>query len=263
MPLLNFLNKPKTLSLQPERILAVGDVHGCAKALKRLTEVVNPTERDLLVYLGDYVDKGPDSTGVLDFIIAQAKRQPVVCLRGNHEMMMLRSRRSRFEFQQWQAAGGWETLLAYGLTTESGWKKLIPPEHWQFILDTEEWMETDHHILVHAGIDPDRALEKQAEEDLYWNHNVKFPLHRSGKKTIIGHTRLKSGVPLQFKGGVCVDTGVADGGWLTCLNIETGTYWQSNEDKDIRSNQLRAWGDPAPAEASLDEFKQKRKEVLA
>src|SRR5690349_9006235 len=96
------------------RLLAIGDIHGCLTALDALLDAVAPQADDQIVALGDYVDRGPDSRGVLDRLIALHAGGRVVALRGNHDVMMLEARNGRD--LGWLAVGGKETLLSYGVT---------------------------------------------------------------------------------------------------------------------------------------------------
>src|SRR6476646_6510 len=95
------------------RMLAIGDVHGCLTALDTLLGFVQPTPDDQLVFLGDYVDRGPDSKGVLNRLIELQRTGSAVFLRGNHEIMMLGARNGRDDFRFWFACGGAEALESY------------------------------------------------------------------------------------------------------------------------------------------------------
>ena len=95
------------------RILAIGDIHGCLTALDTLLGFVQPTPDDQLIFLGDYIDRGPDSKGVLDRLIELKQTRQIVCLRGNHEVMMLAGREGRDDFRFWMSFGGMEALGSY------------------------------------------------------------------------------------------------------------------------------------------------------
>src|SRR5688572_6473734 len=97
------------------RLLAIGDVHGCCTALTALWRVVQPTGRDTVVFLGDYVDRGPESRQVLDLLVAEAARPNRIFLRGNHEIMMLHAAENPFQADSWKDCGGLETLMSYGV----------------------------------------------------------------------------------------------------------------------------------------------------
>src|SRR5262245_50312650 len=100
------------------RTLAIGDIHGCLSALDALLDEVDPQHGDLVVALGDYVDRGPDSKGVLDRLIALEARCRCVALRGNHDVMMMAGREDREQFREWLNYGGKQTLESYRLKEE-------------------------------------------------------------------------------------------------------------------------------------------------
>lgn len=244
--------EPASVPNPDGRLLAVGDIHGCSMALVSLMDAVAPGPDDLVVYLGDYVDRGPDTRGVIDHIRAQAEAQPVVSLRGNHELLMLGARESRFQFHSWQSVGGWETLESYDCDGSPAWIADVPDEHWQFLMATEPWLETESHIFVHARPNPEKPMHAQSERELYWERCADLPLHQSGKPAVIGHTRQASGVPAQFAGGVCIDTAAVSGQWLTCLCAGSGEYWQANMEGRIRTGALENWPPSGAAEIVLD-----------
>src|SRR5438128_1319674 len=95
------------------RTLAIGDIHGCLRAFDALLEEVDPQPGDVLVILGDYVDRGPDSKGVLDRMLALGERCRCLPLKGNHELMMLAGREDAEHFNEWLKSGGKQTLASY------------------------------------------------------------------------------------------------------------------------------------------------------
>jgi len=97
-----------------DRIIAMGDVHGCSKALATLIEAIQPTQQDTLVFLGDYIDRGPDSRGVVEQVIALGERCTVVPLLGNHEEMLLAALEGQSELDFWMKFGGMAALTSYG-----------------------------------------------------------------------------------------------------------------------------------------------------
>src|SRR5262245_65688086 len=117
------------------RLLAVGDMHGCSRALDLLLADVLPCGDDTVVTLGDYFDRGPDSKGVLERLLDLHRTGRLVPLRGNHENMLLLARSSRDERNLWLSCGGEETLLAYGRYGRPGTLDDIPERHWAFIRD--------------------------------------------------------------------------------------------------------------------------------
>lgn len=232
------------------RLLAIGDIHGCLTALDALLDAVAPQPDDQIVALGDYVDRGPDSRGVLDRLLAMHEGGRLVALRGNHDVMMLEARTRTDPL--WLACGGIQTLRSYGATDrqiedavegKGRFEELlagVPARHWQFLEnDCVRWHESERHIFVHACLDPELPPEQQSDDMLYWQKLIRPCAHVSGKTLICGHTRQKSGVPLDLGTSVCIDTSVYDGGWLTCLDALSGRIWQANEQGETRMSWLR------------------------
>ncbi len=220
------------------RTLAIGDIHGVSGALDALMDAVAPTPDDVLVFLGDYVDRGPDSKGVLDRLLAWSQKLQMVCLRGNHEQMMMHARNGRDDLRMWLAVGGLQALASYG----SGGRATladVPDEHWTFLEERcGDYFETDTHIFVHANLHPGKALADQSDAMLFWEFLTRPIEHISGKVVICGHTAQKSGVPLAWKSTVCIDTNAGAGGWLTCLDADTRGYWQADALGRIRTGEL-------------------------
>lgn len=223
------------------RTLAIGDIHGCRTALDHLLNVVNPLPGDTLITLGDYVDRGPDSKGVLDRLLELHAGEQLVPLRGNHELMMLAANeRAQDMVGFWLECGGIETLASYG--PEAALED-IPELHWNFLKHRcVDWHETERHIFVHANLHPDWPLHEQASRDLHWEPlvaNLHQP-HISGKTMICGHTQQRSGKPLVLDRAICIDTWAYGNGWLTCLDVESGDWWQANELRATRQGSLLA-----------------------
>ena len=212
------------------RTLAFGDIHGATANLDALLAAVAPTPDDWLIFLGDYVDRGPDSKGVLDRLIALKATHRVVCLRGNHELMMLQARADAGMRKMWLGVGGMQCLASYSPTPgKSGKFEDVPPGHWEF-LKTEcvDWLETETHIFAHAGVDPHLPMRAQTETAIFWDF-LRGPIqHVSGKTVIVGHTSQKSGTVLDYGCTVCIDTHAYGGGFLTCLDANAGHYWQAD-----------------------------------
>ena len=223
------------------KTLAIGDIHGCLDMLCGLLDFVNLAPNDRLVFLGDYVDRGPDSRRLLDWLIDQGGRREIITLRGNHEILMMQSRINPMLCLNWLAVGGAATLASYGWDGSSDWQELIPNAHWNFLAATRPWMETDNAIFVHATAEPHLTMEEHDDAQLYWNKCRQLPPHHSGKRVIVGHTRQTSGQPRCFEGGVCIDTAAVSGHWLTCLDADTGDYWQINPAGQTRHRQLAFW----------------------
>jgi serine/threonine protein phosphatase 1 len=217
------------------RILAIGDIHGCSRALKALLIVVAPTRDDLLITLGDYVDRGPDSKGVLDCLLELDRTVQLIPLRGNHEEMMVMAR-SGLDRRMWLASGGEATLQSYGRRSDDPDFDPVPEAHYAFLEDRcLNWYETDKHFFVHANAYADLPLAEQPPYMLLWERIDGPVRHVSGKTMICGHTRQPTGLPWNMGTTICIDTGAYDRlGWLTCLDVQTGHVWQANQLGKVR-----------------------------
>jgi serine/threonine protein phosphatase 1 len=219
------------------RTLAIGDIHGCARSLDALLDAVKPCPDDVLVTLGDYVDRGPDSRGVLDRLIPLRAAGRLLPLRGNHDLMMVQARLWEEAAPAWLACGGQTTLASYGATSlKAAELRKVPQAHWDFLeKECVNWYETSSHLFVHASLYPELALGDQPEAVLLWEKLARPVAHISGKILVCGHTRQNSGVPVSWGTTVCIDTGAyVEGGWLTCLEVGEGCYWQANEQGQVR-----------------------------
>src|SRR5262245_5924530 len=146
----------------PGRLMAIGDIHGCHVALDGLLRAIELRDDDLFVTLGDYVDRGPDTRGVLDRVIALFEKGQLIPLRGNHELMMMRARDSLNEERFWRHYGGDAALESYSIHNRPAKLKDVPDRHWRFMAtDCRDWHETEQFIFVHAGIDPLLPLDEQ------------------------------------------------------------------------------------------------------
>jgi serine/threonine protein phosphatase 1 len=208
------------------RLIAIGDVHGCSAALACLVGAIDPGPDDVIVTLGDYVDRGPDARGVLDQLIALRERCMLVPLLGNHEEMLLEALEDPLFRCEWWYLGGADTCASYG-----GKLSAIPQAHIKFLSDCRDYHETDTHFFAHACYLPDVPLDEQPHAVLRWRSlrdGLPGP-HVSGKVAIVGHTSQKSGAILDAGHLLCIDTYCFGGGWLTALDVGSGEIWQSDE----------------------------------
>ena len=213
------------------RLFAIGDVHGCHRALVALLGVLAPSSNDTVVFVGDAVDRGPSSKQVVEEILALRESCKVVFILGNHEEMMRNAISGRGLMNQWlKDCGGQATLDSYGGSVDS-----IPPEHIRFLVTAAPFWETDTDIFVHASLESGISLANQTGDFLRWKHlsGSERP-HISGKQVICGHTPQTDGVPLVFDGWVCIDTFPQGGQWLSCLDVESNHVFQASEDGDVR-----------------------------
>lgn len=218
------------------RTIAIGDVHGCAAALNRLLTEINPTPNDVIIGLGDYIDRGPESAIVIDMLIDLVSKCRFIPLIGNHEIMMFRALQgSKRDFEFWFQHGGSATLANYG-----GNLKRVPQHHLAFLGHCVRFYETDSHFFVHANYDEEVPLGEQEDEVLFWRHVSEFPPqgHVSGKVAIVGHTPQFDGVVLDLGHLKVLDTFCYGGQWLTAMDVNTGLVWQANNQRELRTDYI-------------------------
>jgi len=210
----------------PSRTIAIGDIHGCSRALAALIEAIDPGKEDTLVPLGDYVDRGLDTKGVLNQLVELAGRTTLVPLMGNHEELLLAAREDKNQLDPWLRFGGIATLDSYNSLSLSA----IPEAHFALLESCRLFHETQGHFFVHANYDHDTPLDQQARATLLWlsmRDTIPGP-HRSGKIAFVGHTPQRSGEILDLGYLKCLDTGCCYGGWLTAYDVESGEVWQAD-----------------------------------
>lgn len=199
--------------LNDRRIFVVGDIHGCQAHLRALLSRMDwtPDSGDLLLFLGDYIDRGPKSFEVVETILELIEKAPndVITLMGNHEKMFL-DFLSGEELPHLFANGMAETVRDY---CRDG--RELNADHLMFYRNLRLFYETDDYIFVHAGLFPGKPLEEQSLMDLLW---IREPFLESdydfGKTVVFGHTPFKE--PYVAPGRLGLDTGAVYGGSLTC-----------------------------------------------
>ena len=170
-------------------LIAIGDIHGCAETLDALMDELSPTTDDHLVFVGDYIDRGPNSKAVIDRLLSLKETHKCTFLRGNHEALML-GYLERGEYDLWRINGGIATLSSY-MSEEH--KIDIPEEHLSFVHDTELYLDTPEFFFVHAGLKPtlsiEENIERYGEEVFLWERSHLKAKDRMWEKTVIcGHT---------------------------------------------------------------------------
>ena len=200
------------------RRFVIGDIHGCSKALRTLIECIDPAAEDELVFLGDYVDRGPDSRGVIDQVIELQSHCRVIPLRGNHEIMLQSVAFGGMNADIWISSGGKATVTSYGGSLEK-----IPVTHREFLRSLRPHYETTESIFVHANYDARVAMDELGDELRYWTHlgPAMPPPHFTGKRVYVGHTPQANGCVLDMGYLVGVDTYCFGTGYLSAMNIET------------------------------------------
>lgn len=203
--------------LNQENIYAIGDIHGCFDQLLSLMNKLHIHPNDKLVFLGDYIDRGPDSYEVITYLIDLKQRLPnTVFLKGNHEEM-LEHYLSGPDRYTYLANGGQVTLENY-LNKKKPNMPPIPEDHLSFYQDLTPYYETDYYIFVHAGLKKKVPLERQSPDDLYWIRGEFIETSFDfGKRVIFGHTPFPE--PLVMPNKIGIDTGAVFGNYLTCVKL--------------------------------------------
>lgn len=214
-----------------QRVYAIGDIHGCADRLATLHAMIaadlaaRPVESPLLLHVGDYVDRGPDSAGVVARLAdgVPLPGVPMVNLMGNHERTMLDALAGeRAAITDWRISGGREALASWGLDADAdpaGWIAGIPGAHLDFLNRLDLHHRAGGYLFVHAGLRPGLPLEAQAEDDLlrirgsFLNSDAEF-----GAVVVHGHSPSRG--PVVKRNRIGIDTGAVFGRELTCLVLE-------------------------------------------
>lgn len=206
-----------------ERVFIVGDIHACPRELETLLHALPLQPHDQLIFLGDYIDRGPGAREVLDLLLALKADEGcrVRFLKGNHEDMFLNfiGYAGRYG-DAFLYNGGNATLHSYGLSPalpSEAYAACLPPDHLQFLLELELFVALPELLCVHAGVNPRKPLEEQTEEELLWiRQEFIFHPHSLPYTVIFGHTPQRTVLyDLPYKVGI--DTGLVYGGQLTCL----------------------------------------------
>jgi serine/threonine protein phosphatase 1 len=219
------------------RIYALGDIHGRADLLKKMFTVIdadlarNPVSRPIQVFLGDYVDRGPDSAGTLDLLIERGRHHETVCLKGNHEAFMLEVLRDPGKLGEWRRFGGLPTLMAYGLQPSLNpdaeeqielirtLTKRMPDTHLRFLEGLLPSFLCGDFFFVHAGVRPGVPLKEQTASDMLWIRDEFLNSEENfGKFIVHGHTPVRE--PDIRPNRINIDTGAYATGNLTLLTIQ-------------------------------------------
>jgi serine/threonine protein phosphatase 1 len=223
-------------------LYAIGDIHGELGKLERLLDLLSPTSSDRLVFLGDYVDRGPESAGVVSRLIQLGREVSCTFLLGNHESMFL-------DFLGWRGAayfggdaflmnGGDRTLASYGFFGERAQKEGfdLPPAHADFYRGLKLVHQQGDYLFVHAGLgprglqsgDPAYALRVSRPEDLLWNRSTADLPHTLGLTVIYGHTPSRDfSVRRNEPFSIGIDTGAVYGGPLSAIRLPDETIVQT------------------------------------
>jgi serine/threonine protein phosphatase 1 len=222
------------------RLYVIGDIHGRLDLLDRAIAAIQRDVAEhgsgaLTVTLGDYIDRGPASRGVLDRLAANPFPTPYVALKGNHEALLEAFLADPTVGMHWRRLGGLETLHAYGVPVsglmvgknyEEAADRLraaLPPEHTSFLQSLKTSLSHGKYFLCHAGVRPGVPLEQQSEEDLLWIRDEFLSSKMDfGKIVVHGHT--PTAEPEVLPNRINIDTGAFATGQLTCVVLDEGGH---------------------------------------
>jgi serine/threonine protein phosphatase 1 len=228
------------------RVIAVGDLHGHREPFQKLLELIDLRQTDYLVFMGDYIDRGPSSKELVqDLVDLRFSHRNVSFLKGNHEDMLLGCIGCPAivdDLPTWLYNGGSTTLHSYGLgereigrllaimdggEVAASIRSILPAAHLDFYLQLEHFVEGDNYFFCHAGLDPNAGIDegKQSRYNLLWMREHLYAENPSWEKTVVcGHTPLES--PLVTPKLICIDTGLHYFGRLTAVDVRTMEMYQ-------------------------------------
>jgi len=222
-----------------QRIYAVGDVHGCLDQMEAMHQAIAADLRDrpvadpLVIHIGDYIDRGPDSAGVIGRLIAPFPAAPgtkppcTLNLIGNHEDLLLGALDGkRMEAEVWLGNGGHASLQSWGVpprTRPGRWASLIPPPHLAFMRGLALLHRAGGYVFVHAGLRPGLRIADQSRQDLLWIREPFLSSEVMHEAVVVhGHTP-EDQQPVVRRNRIGIDTGAVLGGKLTCAVLEADT----------------------------------------
>lgn len=229
---------PRARLPEGTRIYAIGDIHGRLDLLDEVLArvdadlAIHPSSNAIRVFLGDYIDRGPDSKRVLDRLISCCVDQPTVCLMGNHEAFLCEFLNNPDVLSVWSRYGALDTLFSYGLvppieTDAQARRELasaldgaLPFSHREFLNSLKKYFICGDFFFVHAGVRPGICLTEQSEDDLLWiRKDFLFCDDHFGKVVVHGHTPVME--PDVRPNRINIDTAAYATGRLTCLVLES------------------------------------------
>jgi diadenosine tetraphosphatase ApaH/serine/threonine PP2A family protein phosphatase len=213
------------------RLFAIGDIHGCPDELGVMLGAIKPVSGDTVVFVGDYVDRGPSARDVIELLIEQERTSGAefVFLKGNHEDMMCSFLGMPGNYgESFLFNGGAATLDSYGVTENDlpEASNHIPDSHLSFLRRLATSYLRPPYLFVHAGVVPARELEEQRTEDMLWiRQEFIFAPHRLDATVVFGHTPMRA-VMVDLPSKLGIDTGLVYGGKLSCVEFNEGVLYQ-------------------------------------
>jgi serine/threonine protein phosphatase 1 len=227
------------------RLFAIGDIHGCVDELAVMLKAIAPVPGDTVVFVGDYIDRGPAAREVVDLLLEFATGPAkAVFLKGNHEDMLLSFMGLPGRYgDAFMFNGGAPTLESYGIGEAdlSATHELIPPAHLKFFSALQHSYSRPPFLFVHAGIKPGLPLEEQSAEDMLWiRQEFIFYPHQLETTVVFGHTPMRT-VMIDAPYKLGIDTGLVYGGKLTCLELtERLVYQVGRGSRTVKKSRLEA-----------------------
>ncbi|MBP3193736.1 metallophosphoesterase family protein [Natronogracilivirga saccharolytica] len=216
----------KNEHIKKNHYIAIGDIHGCVNSLEALLEKVSGYNDRTFIFIGDYIDRGPDSRSVIDLVIGFSEDHDCIFLRGNHEQMFMDALETG-DHNLWLLNGGDQTLSSYNVH----YAVELPSEHIEFFAKTPLWLDTPQYFFIHGGLDPKRSIKEQCdspdiEEFGMWRRDhVDSPV-KWEKTLVFGHTPFTE--PLHEERKIGIDTGCVFSrqgyGLLTAVMLPEETF---------------------------------------
>ena len=226
----------------------IGDIHGCVDELRRLVDGLPLVNGDVVVFLGDYIDRGPDSRGVVSYLLSLQRNHEEVkfeFLKGNHEDMLLSYLGVAGQHgDMFLMNGGKATLASYALEpghlTPRHALSVIPSSHMEFFGQLRSYLLLDSFLCVHAGINPQKTLNEQSEDEFFWIRDAFiYRPHALPYTVIFGHTP-QAAVFYDLPYKVGLDTGLVYGNLLTCLELDEKVLFQIGRGrKDVQRTSVQ------------------------
>ena len=243
------------------KTFVIGDIHGRCGQLHSLLDMLPRESSDTLVFIGDLIDRGPDAPGCVERVMTMCRSDPdnTVCLRGNHEQMLLDFIDRKHTIWVEATGGGEQTFIQYTgkpwhlRTNDDFWlasaaiAAAIPPEQIDFFRQTPLYHEDDYAIYVHAGLEDGKHPRDSSSQSLLWTRNQDFYTNYRGKPCVFGHTPTAY-LPLRGRLGrhglylcnsaIGIDTGYDVNSPLTCLSLPDFTLYQAFADGTTSTHQI-------------------------